>query len=468
MIKKAIYSYWEDNRKKVNGGYTSKKNLAISLTLSVELALKQFEEVELITNTYGKNLLIDKYKVPFTSVKVVLDQFDNILNPDFWAYVKIFTYSIQEEPFVHIDNDVILWDKIPDNILNSPLFFQNKEKFTEHKGYLRLVKEAKGFAKINFDIIMSEIDYAYNCGVIGVNDLSVIREWKSIVDEYLFSAKNQMTWNETPDKHSHNHLFEQFFISALIKNRDISVECLLKDNFYRSAYVDFKMTHLWGEAKRNPLTMKKVKDRLFNDYPKYREIFSSKETHSDIFEDIYKNELWGAGLGSGSGSSAELTFEYRKFLEKFLRDKHIRTVADYGCGDWQFSKLIDWDGIIYTGYDCVGSIIENNRKQFDDNNVIFIKADTIKTVLPAQLLIIKDVLIHWTNEEIIEFLNDIKTNMKFKYVLITNQTGEDNQNKEISTGEFHNIDINKDPFNINAEIVFKWRNDSKTTYLISL
>ena len=34
-----------------------------------------------------------------------------------------------------------------------------------------------------------------------------------------------------------------------------------------------------------------------------------------------------------------------------LAERRIRTVVDLGCGDWQFSKYVDWRGIEYHGYD---------------------------------------------------------------------------------------------------------------------
>lgn len=471
MINKACYSFWDDCRYKLNGGFRTKKELAITLTLSVELAKKQFDDVELITNSFGKQLLIDHYKIPFTSVKVVLDQFDNVLDPNLWAYIKIYAYSIQDCPFIHIDNDVLLLTPIPENKLKYNLLFQNKEQIEEHKGYVRLLKEAKGFPKINPDILLSSVQFAYNCGVVGVNDLSIIKIWKEYVDEYLFHPKNQIVWGTVNDKHSHNHLFEQWFISALIHNLNYSdkVETLLGDDFMYEANNVFKYCHLWGPTKRENSLMQKVKSRLYRDYPQYKDLFEQPQTHSEIFDDIYRNERWGEGKGSGAGSSPEITFEYRLFLQKFLSDYAIKSIVDLGCGDWQFSKLIDWDSVEnYTGLDCVKALIENNNKQFGKENIKFFEHDCISdfSKFHGDLLIIKDVFIHWKNQEIIDFINLLKQTKKFKYILITNQV-ENDINKDIhTTGDYHSINLNAKPFNFNCEEIFKWKNDKKITYLI--
>ena len=63
------------------------------------------------------------------------------------------------------------------------------------------------------------------------------------------------------------------------------------------------------------------------------------------FEQIYATGEWG--YGSGEGSAAINTGGYVRLLEKFIRDKQIHSVVDLGCGDWQFSRNIDWGAVHY-------------------------------------------------------------------------------------------------------------------------
>lgn len=470
MIK-AAYSYWEDYRKKINGGFKSKRDLAITLTLSVLESKKQFSSVEFYTNKFGQQLVED-FKIPFDKVHVCLDHFDGVLDPDFWAYIKIYVYALQTEPFIHIDNDVILWDKIPDNIIDSDLFFQNKEHLSTHKGYERLLKEAKCFPKVNYDVIREHPMWAYNCGVVGANNLNIIKLWKEVVDEYLFSSKNKPVWETITDKHSHNHLFEQYFISSIISLCSMSIDkvsTLLKDDFMKSATRDYRMTHMWGEAKRVPATIDRVRNRLFKDYPKYKDIYKQPQTHAEIFDDIYKNELWGQGQGSGGGSTPEITFDYRHYIQKLLLEADIKTVVDLGCGDWQFSYLIDWDNVNYLGIDCVKSLIDQNNSKYGAQNIKFEYKDISSGVdgYEGDLLIIKDVLIHWPNKDVKLFIDKLLQEKKFKYILITNANKKDQLlNKDIKAGEFHNLDLNIAPFNYNFKKVLDWYPEPKITYLI--
>lgn len=466
----AVYSLYEDNRKKTNGGFRSKKELATCLTLSVLESKKQFDSVEFWTNDYGAEI-VERYKIPFDKVHVKLNHFSEFLHPDFWAYAKIWTYAQQTQPFIHIDNDVILFQKIDEGTKSKKMFFQNIESLKTHTSYKKQVDLAYNCPKLNIGLLDENPEFAYNAGVVGCTDLSIIKIWKEKVDEYLFNPKNKEYWNSITDKHSHNHLFEQYFISSLISSLGISedVATLLGENFRKDAVHKFKMTHLWGEAKRDGDTMKRVSDRLYKDYPEVKQNIEIELTHSEIFDDIYKNELWGQGQGSGGGSSPQITVEYRKFLKQFLKDYNIKSVVDLGCGDWQFSRLIDWNGINYLGLDCVKTIIQDNKEKFENNNIKFEFSEAHEKIKEsADLLIVKDVMIHWTNNEIIKFYSGLIKGNKFKYVLMTNQIGTENLNEDIVTGQFHNIDINRKPFNFNAKEIFKWNNDTKITYLLEL
>lgn len=139
--------------------------------------------------------------------------------------------------------------------------------------------------------------------------------------------------------------------------------------------------------------------------------------NTDFFTQIYNNNTWG---GSGSGSYPGNTATYRDFLTNFLNKKNIKTVVDYGCGDWQFSKLIDWSNISYTGIDCVESVVQNNINNYTKDNITFKQLKTFEEFFTykADLLLIKDVLQHWLNNEIIYFLDNVIKN--FNYILITN------------------------------------------------
>lgn len=145
--------------------------------------------------------------------------------------------------------------------------------------------------------------------------------------------------------------------------------------------------------------------------------------HNEYFSKIYAGGGWGP-IQSGGGSSIENTEEYRKFLSNFIEENKIKTVYDFGCGDWTFSKLIDWSNVKYTGIEVVEYLI-NNLKQYEDTNIRFVFLNDIERFYKCRgdLLILKDLLQHWTNKEITTFLDNVKD--KFKFILILNSSTQD-------------------------------------------
>jgi hypothetical protein len=132
-------------------------------------------------------------------------------------------------------------------------------------------------------------------------------------------------------------------------------------------------------------------------------------------------------------------------------------------------ELIDIpDDKIYKGYDIAKTVIDSNKKKHEKENVKFNHITDINKIEPADLLIVKDVMIHWTNERVTDFLTNILP--KFKYALLTEgHCLDDNHlNTEINFGQFRYIDISKPPFNCkNIETILKYKTNSsdKIVYL---
>src|SRR5207244_903609 len=84
---------------------------------------------------------------------------------------------------------------------------------------------------------------------------------------------------------------------------------------------------------------------------------------------------------------------YIQFLEIFLQCNNIRSVIDLGCGDWSFSRFIQWGNIQYLGIDMIQPVITKNLNEFAARNIRFLHADALAIDLPkADLLLCKDVL----------------------------------------------------------------------------
>ncbi len=166
-----------------------------------------------------------------------------------------------------------------------------------------------------------------------------------------------------------------------------------------------------------------------------------------VFADIYEKDAWGSG--SGAGSLTEVTIGYRHFLETFVQLNAVRSVVDCGCGDWQFSRFIDWGGARYLGLDVVDSVIAANQAAFGNPPLVDFRAyDGQFANLPGgDLLICKDVLQHLSRPRIEEFLE--ATRGRYRFRLITNCVLPQSQcNAEIETGSFRPLDLRQTPFGL--------------------
>lgn len=187
-------------------------------------------------------------------------------------------------------------------------------------------------------------------------------------------------------------------------------------------------------------------------------------SHAQVFNDIYRRNVWGAG--SGPGSMPQTSGHYTNYLSRFLRSNRIGSVLDIGCGDWQIFHQFDWSGVIYTGID-VSSVVMSQTKTFAKPGVSFIEMDAVHDTLPqAQLLLAKDVLQHWSNRDVELFLEKLP---RFQCALITNgfpTNSKRSVNADIDPGDFRPIDLSLPPFNLNGSFVFWYPADEmKFVYL---
>ena len=160
--------------------------------------------------------------------------------------------------------------------------------------------------------------------------------------------------------------------------------------------------------------------------------------HIEVFTKIYETCEWGDNNdtdykgSSGGGSGILFNEEYIKFLKQFIDTNNIKKVIDLGCGDWQSSHLIYLNtNIEYYGYDAYEKIIINNSKKY--NQFIFKHLDILNNIDVIEdtgdLCILKDILQHWTSEEIKYFLDKL-VKKNFKHIIIVNGSKQEYDNQD--------------------------------------
>ena len=74
--------------------------------------------------------------------------------------------------------------------------------------------------------------------------------------------------------------------------------------------------------------------------------------------------------------------------------------------------------------------------------------DNLDSLPHCDLYLIKDVLIHLSNEQTAEILRNVL--QKCKYAIVVNNVAEseDSYNRDIATGSFRPVDVSKSPFDL--------------------
>jgi hypothetical protein len=354
----AIYTYHATQGNE-SCGFLNQNDMAMFLTLSVKYSKKHFGKAKLITNNYGKEILIDKFKVPFTEVSTELE---GVTIPEgLWAYSKLHSYSLQKESFIHIDIDCVLWQKPSAKQLKATMLFQHKELFTTEQGYYDLLN-AINPTTVSFFCRQANISKAYNCGIVGANDLDMVKKWKSLVDEFIFNPANAKFWESQSNKSQFNYLFEQYFIACLTD--DVQFLIGENENTYKPK---FKMTHLWGKTKQSPM-MQKVKDRFKKEYPKdFARIDKIDRNEFQVFDSLF----------------AKGNDKYKLLFHKTVKDKKVKSIVYLGF-DKECSRYVNLDGTITD----------------------FLYHNATKNIMPqCDLLIIKDMMLIWDGNQYAQFVS---------------------------------------------------------------
>lgn len=168
-----------------------------------------------------------------------------------------------------------------------------------------------------------------------------------------------------------------------------------------------------------------------------------------IFTYIYEKKIWGDNQNkyysgsSGEGSSELYNKKYIEILKKIIVNYKISTITDLGCGDFRIGKILYDDiDIIYTGYDSYKKVIDYNVNNCKGSKYNFKHLDFYtnkEDIIGGDMCILKDVLQHWSLNEIYLFLDYLLESKKFKYILLINCCSQKKDNPKCVTGDFREL-----------------------------
>ena len=168
----------------------------------------------------------------------------------------------------------------------------------------------------------------------------------------------------------------------------------------------------------------------------------------DRFTLIYKRNAWGSKESvSGSGSTLAMTKPIRSLLPLILEKFEIKTLLDIPCGDFNWMKLVNLNGILYLGGDIVEPLVADLNRNFSSEFISFRQIDITTDPLPkSDLVLNRDCLFHLSYRDIKLTLSNF-LNSGSKYFLSTShENGGTFINTNIRSGGFRQIDLFDSPF----------------------
>jgi hypothetical protein len=275
---KIVQTLWlpehESDPLKNSCGWLSPEYHWLSWILCINQLKKFYNSVELYANQPAKEILIDQLALPYTKVHALPDTYS--IPSGAWALSKIVVYSLQREPFLHVDGDVFIWKPFDENLLKQKLITQNKEiGFDAYAETLKMVNESfQNIPPIFQDVDGIKPDATYNAGIIGGSDLDFFKDYAKQAIGFVMTNQDQF---KSPVNHSALcMLFEQWLFSALAKKENKNVSTLFSEPVSDVTYpglADFLNAgakgylHFMGITKRNRYSLKQMVSKVRQEYP---------------------------------------------------------------------------------------------------------------------------------------------------------------------------------------------------------
>lgn len=161
-----MHSLWSSpliNTINTNRSWHDIKFYYLSWILSNALLNKHFSKTILVTDYYGKEVLVDILGLEYNEIQTGLENFD--INPKYWTFGKIYAYNSINKPFLHIDSDAFLWKKDILKYKTKKIFIQNIEK------------DVQTYKDAHYSLFKEELisNVAYNTGIVGGESLEVFK-----------------------------------------------------------------------------------------------------------------------------------------------------------------------------------------------------------------------------------------------------------------------------------------------------
>jgi len=284
---RAVWSFWSKPfQARKNIGWYSELHHLLAWGLSLQTASRHYPETVLVTDRAGKKLLIDQLGLPFVHVSTELERLANA-DSGWWALGKLLAYSIQDQPFIHIDTDAFLWKPLPRRLTESPVlalcpvFYSNDSNLLPREIECAFA-ERGGKLPMEWEWTRSRGSTYFReeaCGILGGCHVAFLRHYADTALDLVLNSNNADAWSMLPGKISLNTMVEQFLLGACV-----DYHRFLSTSPYRGVKVthlfssvdeacDIKQaarlghTHLLGGTKSHPTVARRLEQRVRRENP---------------------------------------------------------------------------------------------------------------------------------------------------------------------------------------------------------
>ena len=178
-----------------------------------------------------------------------------------------------------------------------------------------------------------------------------------------------------------------------------------------------------------------------------KRFFRKSKSTAEVFTRLHDGNRWrGKDSVSGPGSDTDQTRALLQKLPPLFRKYEVRSMLDAPCGDLFWMRDMDLEGIRYTGIDIVPALIEENRKRYASAGFEFQCADLIRDQLPqSDLILCRDCLVHLAYDDVAAAIKNMQLSQCTW--LLTTTFIDRQENRDIQTGEWRAINLQRPPFN---------------------
>lgn len=180
---KMIQSFWSkplDNllSLKYNGGWLERKYYYMSLCFSCLLLKRYYENVELVTDTEGKRILIGELGLPYTSTRVDLDGLDP-WHSDLGLTAKLVSLQYQCEPAIYVESDLFLCDRLSPQVESGAVVAYGEIGFApgELNEFMGFVRKNIPAGNLSAGGSLLGANAGFDLGLLGGNDIRLVSDF---------------------------------------------------------------------------------------------------------------------------------------------------------------------------------------------------------------------------------------------------------------------------------------------------